>query len=91
MNTVRPWGVMAVMSLVLLSGCASLLPRRDPLCAEIAIFANSIDDDAVHSVELLTDSTPFAQNFRPERHCQMIGHSMATGRNTIDSPTLPVQ
>ena len=55
MNTVRPCRAMAVVSLVLLSGCASLLPQRDPLCAEIAVFANSIDDDAVHSVELLTD------------------------------------
>lgn len=48
------WTV-AVLSIALLSGCASLSPRRDPLCSEVATFANSVDDNDAHTVELLTD------------------------------------
>jgi hypothetical protein len=83
MGMVRPWGELAVVSLVLLSGCGSLLPRRDPLCSEIAVFANSIDDDAVHSVELLTDwGGVFSQvpNVFYEKSCQ---HDQATSSKRL--------
>src|SRR5690349_4961845 len=45
---------IAVLSITFLSGCTSLSGQRDPLCPEIARFANSVDDDDVHSVELRT-------------------------------------
>jgi hypothetical protein len=57
------WTV-AVLSIALLSGCASLSPRQDQLCSEVATFANSVDDNDAHTAELLTD---WGGVFSPER------------------------
>jgi hypothetical protein len=45
----------AIVATVLSAGCTTVSLGGDQLCSEIARFANSSDDSAVHTVELLTD------------------------------------
>ena len=46
-------GSLSIVGLV--SGCSTLPFEHDAMCSEIARFANSYNDDTIHSVELITD------------------------------------
>jgi hypothetical protein len=45
---------VSLTAVALAGGCSSLHREHDDMCSEIARFANSSNDDAVHSVKLMT-------------------------------------
>ena len=73
--------VAALLSIVGLAGGCSTPPfEHDAMCPEIARFANSSNDDAVHSVELITDWV--RSSAKKGVHCDVIvSVEFATGSN----------